>query len=130
MRLSTNCRAQSNVDVIAIGHGKTSDKSDVSAHLKYTHLKLIPLKDCEQLYPDKISSGSYICARSSVDDYQSVCGGDSGGPLLTKFDHTLIGIASFVTRCKIHLSKFYYNNYTFLFVLIFKFCSNSLLVTK
>lgn len=109
VRFPTNCDAQSNGDAIAIGHGKTSDGSDVSMQLKYTHLKLIPLKDCGQLYPDKISSGSYICARSSVGDYKSVCGGDSGGPLISKLDNTLIGIASFITICKIHLSIFYFN---------------------
>lgn len=101
-----NCHAQTNDDVIAVGHGKTSDKSDVSVQLKYTNLKLIPLKDCGQLYPDEISSGSYICARSSVNNYQSVCGGDSGGPLIKKLDNTLIGIAAFVAIRKIHLSIF------------------------
>lgn len=111
VRFPRNCHVQSNTEVVAIGHGKTSDKSDVSKHLKYSHLKLIPLKDCGQLYPDKIFSGSYICASSSKDDFQSVCGGDSGGPLLRKEDNSIIGIAAFVTKCKIYLAIFSFIDY-------------------
>lgn len=101
VRFPSNCFTQSDVDVIAVGHGKTSDKSDVSLHLKYAHLRVIPLKDCARLYPDKIVSGSYICAKSSSNDYQSVCGGDSGGPLIRKSDKKLIGISAFITISKI-----------------------------
>lgn len=101
VRFPTNCFTQTYVDVIAVGHGKTSDKSDISLRLKYAHLKVIPLTDCARLYPDKIISGSYICAKSSSNDYQSVCGGDSGGPLVTESDKRLIGISAFVTISKL-----------------------------
>lgn len=101
VRFPTNCYVQTDIDVIAVGHGKINDKSDVSLQLKYAHLKLIPLRDCARLYPDKIVSGSYICAKSSSNDYQSVCGGDSGGPLITKSDKKLIGISAFITISKI-----------------------------
>lgn len=107
VRFPTNCFTQTDVDVIAVGHGKTGDKSDVSLRLKYAHLKVIPLTDCARLYPDKIVSGSYICAKSSTNDNQSVCGGDSGGPLITKSDKRLIGISAFVTISKIHSSTQY-----------------------
>lgn len=115
VRIPTNCFASTNVDVIAIGHGKTSDASDVSANLKYAHLKIIPFEDCGKLYPDTAFFGSYICAKSAVNDYQSVCGGDSGGPLITNSDYTLVGIAAFITKCK---------TYIYLFIsLLFYLCS-------
>lgn len=100
VRFPTNCFTQTDVDVIAVGHGKTSDNSEISMRLKYAHLKTIPLTDCARLYPDKIISGSYICAKSSSNGYQSVCGGDSGGPLVTKSNKQLIGISAFVTKSK------------------------------
>lgn len=103
VRFTSNCYLQTDIDVIAVGHGKTSDKSDVSIQLKYANLRLIPLKDCARLYPDKIVSDLYICAKSSSNDYQSTCGGDSGGPLITKSDKKLIGISAFITISKIQL---------------------------
>lgn len=125
VRFPTNCYIQTDVDVIAVGHGKTSDKSDVSIQLKYAHLKLIPLRVCARLYPDKIVSNSYICAKSSSNDYQSVCGGDSGGPLITKSDKKLIGISAFITISKIQSTALYCSK-VFVMTLIFEFFSYSL----
>lgn len=105
VRFSTTCNPMTNVTAIAIGHGKTSDTSKVSRHLKYALLKVIPLNECAQFYADKVLSGSYICAKSTTDDYESVCGGDSGGPLINESDKTLIGVTAFVSKSAIHYSS-------------------------
>lgn len=123
VRLPTNCYASTSVEVIAVGNGKTSDKSDISLQLKYAHLEIIPFKDCGQLYPDTLAFGLYICATSAANDLQSVCGGDSGGPLITSSDNTLVGITAFITKSEIILTNLFYIFASDLFLIIFLICN-------
>lgn len=96
INLPKSCKSPVGVNVVAVGHGKTSNKGDVSMHLNYAQLKTIPLEDCSHLFPIVDYYDSFICAQSENYGYQSVCNGDSGGPLVSLADNTLIGVADFV----------------------------------
>lgn len=94
--LPKSCKSPVGVNVVAVGHGKTSNEGDVSLQLNYAQLKTIPLKDCSHLFSIFNYYDSFICAQSENYGYQSVCNGDSGGPLVSLEDNTLIGVADFV----------------------------------
>lgn len=83
-------------DVVVVGHGKTSDNGKVSMQLNYAHLTTIPLNVCEKVFPIVSGRKSVICAMRTEPGYQSVCNGDSGGPMVRLSDRTLIGISCFV----------------------------------
>lgn len=102
VKLPKNCELPIDVDVIAIGHGKTSNDAGVSMQLNYAQLRTIPLEECSNIYPIFNYFDSFICAQSAQYGYQSVCSGDSGGPLVTMEDNTLIGVADFVVIRKMN----------------------------
>lgn len=91
--ISFACSAANNVDVIAIGNGKTRD-SDMSPPpvLQYTELKTVSRLSCLTSFPFLIFRNSIICVKG--EEHKSGCQGDSGGPLIT-LEHSLIGVTSF-----------------------------------
>lgn len=104
--LPKTCDEPKNADVVAVGHGKTSDDSDVSLQLNYALLTTLPSNLCRKVFPILSGRKSVICAISTEKDFQSVCGGDSGGPLITLSEPTLIGVSDFVRMGKIILNEF------------------------
>lgn len=118
------CEAPEIVDVIAIGHGATSDDSHISPQLYFAHLKTVPQQVCLREFPFLDEGNSVICA-ANKQLLQSICGGDSGGPLVTKSDGTLVGVSSFGKGGKIDEIVFkkpkYFKNYSFLISFI-KLC--------
>lgn len=96
VNLPKRCKSPVGLDVVAVGHGKTSDNGGVSLQLNYIQLKTVPLKQCSTLFPIFSFYDTYVCAQSENYGYQSVCNGDSGGPLISLKDNTLIGVADFV----------------------------------
>ncbi|XP_063698556.1 collagenase-like [Culicoides brevitarsis] len=83
------------------GHGKTSDNSQVSTRLMYTHARVIANWQCARYYAPGIIVQSTLCATGWDNNRQSTCNGDSGGPLIA-YDNNirqniLIGVVSFVS---------------------------------
>lgn len=103
VKLPNSCDSTVGLDVIAIGHGRTSNNGGISMPLNYVQLKAIPLKNCSFSFPVMNDHDSFICVNgeNKDDSYQSICIGDSGGPLITKSDNTLIGVANFISISKL-----------------------------
>lgn len=101
VNLPKTCEKLENVDVVAVGHGYTSNESeDISDQLNYVLLKTIPLSDCKEAFPMIGDRKTFVCAKGSEAGKESICGGDSGGPLVRLADKTLIASASFTVPCK------------------------------
>lgn len=88
------CSSSYNVDVVAIGNGlmHTNDK-DLAPILQYAPLKTISLLRCVPFFPMIAFRKSVICSKGLKK--QSICNGDSGGPLIEAKSKNLIGISSF-----------------------------------
>lgn len=101
VNLPKTCKKSENIDVVAVGHGYTSNESeDISDQLNYVSLKTIPLSECKEAFPMIGDRKTFVCAKGSEVGKESICGGDSGGPLVTVVDKTLIASASFTVPCK------------------------------
>lgn len=98
--LPKTCETNENIEVIAMGNGATSNTGIVSPQLQFAVLKTLPMKTCRKKFSFLFWRKSVICAIDK-ENGQSVCMGDSGGPLLRVSDRTLIGISSFITSGKL-----------------------------
>lgn len=78
------------IDAIAVGTGKNSSQ------LEYAVLKLLSSEDCQYAYVLVSWNDAFICAYDSI-NHQSTAQGDSGDPLLSSQDGSLIGISNFVS---------------------------------
>lgn len=76
--------------VIASGWGS---ENDYSSDMQYTDLKVIDNQECIREYSSKIVKSSVICAKGV--QHETVCSGDSGGPLALKGTKTVVGVTSF-----------------------------------
>lgn len=85
------CSSTKNMDVIAIGNGKTGDNRGIASILQYTELKTISTLSCLKTFPFLIFRRSVVCAKGV--EKKSTCQGDSGGPLVTP-NNSLIGLTS------------------------------------
>lgn len=88
------CTSDNNVDAVAIGNGlmHTKDK-DLAPILQYAQLKTVSLLQCLPFFPIIAFRKSVICVKGL--ERQSVCNGDSGGPLIEASSKNLIGVTSF-----------------------------------
>lgn len=97
VKISNKCGTDVDIiDVIAIGTGKTSLRRWVLNDfvLRHVYLTTIPSIVCEnRLNRRHNETYSVICV--DPNDGASVAPGDSGGPLIQRFDQSLIGITSF-----------------------------------
>lgn len=104
--VSLGCTSSNNVDAVAIGNGlmHTGDK-DLAPILQYAPLKTISLLRCVIFYPIVAFRKSIICSKG--EQKQSICNGDSGGPLIEAKSRNLIGISSFGSAfgCEIGLPQ-------------------------
>lgn len=102
-KLPNSCDSTVGLDVIAIGHGRTSNNGGISMPLNYVPMKSIPLQNCSFSFPVMKDHDSFVCVNgeNKDDTTQSICVGDSGGPLITKSDNTLIGVANFISISKL-----------------------------
>lgn len=101
VNLPRTCTKAENVNVVAVGHGYTSnDSEDISDQLNYVFLKTIPLSECKEAFPMIGERKTFVCAKGSEAGKESICGGDSGGPLVTVTNNALIASASFTVTCK------------------------------
>lgn len=73
--MPTTCKSPIDVDVIAIGHGKTGNAGSVSMQLKYTQLKTVALKDCSDVFPIFNYFDTYVCAKDANEGLKSICNG-------------------------------------------------------
>lgn len=95
VKLPTTCNEPQNIETIAVGNGAISDKTKISPQLNFAILKTETVKVCRNVYPTNFWRKSVICASNQLLN-QSICRGDSGGPLIDIFNNTLIGVACFV----------------------------------
>jgi len=87
---------------IVAGWGVTGENERHSDVLLEANVTVISDTDCGRIYGDR--HASVICAKTTGavedDSLQGTCGGDSGGPLITRrqgqTSYTLIGVASWV----------------------------------
>uniref|UniRef100_A0A8C4WN86 Vitamin K-dependent protein C n=1 Tax=Gopherus evgoodei TaxID=1825980 RepID=A0A8C4WN86_9SAUR len=86
--------------MVVTGWGsKSGDSSNYSAVLSYIEIPMVPQNDCAQAMRHDISE-NMLCA-GIIGDKQDACGGDSGGPMITKFKNTwfLVGLVSWGEGC-------------------------------
>lgn len=104
VKLPSSCDETVGLDVIAIGHGRTSNAGGISMPLNYVQMKSIPLKNCSFSFPVFEEHDTFVCVNgeNAGDTRQSICTGDSGGPLITVANNTLIGVANFLSISKLH----------------------------
>lgn len=92
--VNLGCTSSNNVEAVAIGNGLMHSKDkDLAPILQYAHLKTISLLQCVPFFPIVAFRKSVICSKGL--QKQSVCNGDSGGPLIEAKSQNLIGITSF-----------------------------------
>ncbi|XP_055968292.1 serine protease 38 [Sorex fumeus] len=91
----------SGVNCWATGWGFTSGNEDTSPKLQEVQLPLIPTQTCQQIF----GHSSYItpdmlCA-GDLQNFKTVCEGDSGGPFVCKIDNSWvqIGVVSWGRTC-------------------------------
>ena len=97
-------------EAIIIGWGReTIDKSDT---IKLKHATTDIVDDCDSWWP-QVDSSRQICTADAFEG-NSVCFGDSGGPLLTQYQEQYVvsGIISFVDKCNTKTTGSYPNVYT------------------
>lgn len=94
VKLAHNVRG--NLNVVAIGNGvlNTTDKT-IAPILQHANLTITSWLRCQLSFPILMFRKSVICAKGN--EKQSVCFGDSGGPLIDKKSRALVGVASFVS---------------------------------
>ncbi|XP_055323662.1 trypsin-7-like [Sitodiplosis mosellana] len=94
VKLPTACKSTlHNIDAFAMGHGITSDDASTCNELIFSFLKTLSPADCRDTFPVSSKHTTIICAQNAVKG-QSVCRDDSGGPLVSRANGTLIGISS------------------------------------
>lgn len=94
VNLPTKCKSAENVDAIAMGKGVT-DEDALPQQLRFAFLKTLSSNVCHQTFSKLSTVRSILCANGETAG-SGICGGDSGGPLITRKDGILIGIASFI----------------------------------
>lgn len=77
VNLPKTCKSPVDVDVVAIGHGKTGDAEGISMRLKYAELKTMPLEDCTDVFSIFNYFHTYVCAKAEYNGKTrpSICNG-------------------------------------------------------
>ncbi|UJR10760.1 hypothetical protein I4U23_014948 [Adineta vaga] len=89
---------QADEDVATIGWGALTQGAAITNVLQQTYGKVVA--DCERWW-SFVDSSRQICVADSISS-SSICGGDTGSPLLAKYQgqYVVSGIASFIQGCK------------------------------
>lgn len=102
--LLTSSEAENSFDgqaAIVMGFGYMSDSDPTeSPDLLYTNVIVIANSLCTSYYGSSIISAGTMCAKGASSSTQSICSGDSGGPMVISDGsggYTQIGINSFVS---------------------------------
>lgn len=81
-------------EVLVSGWGRTSTVGPHADQLQYARLMVAPNAVCRPLYNPGVVRDTTLCAQGATG--QSVCNGDSGGPMVLARDgRTLVGVTSF-----------------------------------
>uniref|UniRef100_A0A8C8S6C4 Vitamin K-dependent protein C n=1 Tax=Pelusios castaneus TaxID=367368 RepID=A0A8C8S6C4_9SAUR len=86
--------------MVVTGWGSISDNSlNYSTVLNYIEVPIVPQNTCAEAMRHDVSE-NMLCA-GLIGDKQDACGGDSGGPMVTKFKNTwfLVGLVSWGEGC-------------------------------
>lgn len=76
VNLPKNCKKSKAVEVVALGHGYTSNESDTSDQLNYVIMKTVPLSDCKKAFPVIGDRKTFVCAQSVNGGKGSICNGN------------------------------------------------------
>lgn len=99
------CKSTEGIDSLVMGNGATSNSNSLlDPELSFAFLTTISPSECEKTFPGISFLKSIICAQNAVNG-QSICKGDSGGPLITRSDGILIGVSSFVHKGKEEMNE-------------------------
>lgn len=83
------------------GFGKTTDNDpSVQDALRYVYQRVISNSECSAIYGSDVIRSFTLCGRGWDFNAQSICEGDSGGPMILydqSVESTIIGVASFVS---------------------------------
>lgn len=72
IRLPSDCSSNIHLDVIVMGHGRTSiDGISPTDYLKYAHLQTVPIQECRTSYKFLLFRKSVICAKPYEGSRQS-----------------------------------------------------------
>lgn len=72
VKLPIDCSSNINLDVIVMGHGRTSiDGVSPTDYLKFAHLQTVPMKECLSSYKFLLFRKSVICAKPYQGSRQS-----------------------------------------------------------
>lgn len=83
-----------NEEFLVSGWGRTSNGDSHAQRLQFARLQLVSNAICRPLYNPFVIRDSTLCAHGV--NRQSVCNGDSGGPMVLARDgKTLVGVTSF-----------------------------------
>lgn len=74
--------------LIASGFGGMSN-GQLASTLQYTHLKGISVDECRKYYGNGMDF-NHLCATGYPNPRQSICGGDSGGPIFTTGSNPIV----------------------------------------
>lgn len=88
------------VPMRASGYGNIRNGGPLSQDLLKADLQGISNDECRRTFQAQLIQESTLCARPANNRQQSVCNGDSGGPLTAQASngqHVLVGVVSFVT---------------------------------
>lgn len=97
VHLPTECMPPATSDVIAVGKGAKGNHGPISQEINFAAMKIISLNKCRSEstgLPTIFFRRGIFCARNNH-NLQNLCEGDSGGPLISRIENTLIGVASF-----------------------------------
>lgn len=96
INMPKSCEYPIDVDIMAISHGKVSSK------LNYAQLTTKSVSVCDKMFPVIDYLDLYMCSRAKDESYRSVCKGNSGGPVVTMSDNTLMAVADFLVSGKLN----------------------------
>lgn len=80
------------MNLTVIGNGKDGNEGEMAETLQHTTLTTTSSSECKEIY-SFINRNKIFCAKGSFNE--SICGGDSGGPIVHPITHTIFGVSSF-----------------------------------
>lgn len=82
-----------NLEGFKVSASGWGSENDYSSDMLYTDLKVIDNQECTREYNSNIIRNSVLCAKGV--HHETVCSGDSGGPLALKGTKIVVGVTSF-----------------------------------
>lgn len=98
-----------NEKVTSAGWGYTTYNGEISNDLHWMSQTVVNAEECAEASPGETITGK-ICALDTAGNGQSVCFGDTGGPLVDSNDE-LVGVVTMNVHCNPNKPDFFTNIY-------------------